>query len=298
MRKSPKGITNVKEKSEKRGIYLKVEQPNRFDKVKKSCAKRQPNKSFPQCQVRNIFTGECEVSKNDEDGDNDDDEADEEREYYLNLFLEYVDELPFITYEEDKEQEAYTKEMLIEDIINIIKDIYEQTEYVLIPDSETMLEIATLKFDNESGKHSKEVKEFLFGTQRGNDAIHDKIREFTRKVEPIRIEKMEEKYKRLEEMNPNEPPLYDSEGTVSDSEDILMKAVERLDIKEIKVKCPKCNYFSIIVNGNTKDLELHRKKCKLDKPITRTEKNKDDFERVKSRVVNEDVLSSFQVKAD
>lgn len=219
MRKSPKGIANVKKNSGRTGLYCKTEQPNWFDKhrkVKKSCLRRQVknlitndcSKDSSKGQVPNIFTGECEVSKNDEDGD---DEVDEEREYYLNLFLQYVDELPFIT-EENKEQDPYTKEMLIEDIINIIKDIYEQTEYVLIPDSVTMLEIATLKFDNES----KKVKEFLFGTQRGNDAIHDKIREFTRKVEPIRIKKMEEKYKRLEALNPF---TTDSDsGTVSNNE--------------------------------------------------------------------------------
>ena len=213
MRKSPRVVTIKKEK------------------------KSEPLNTCGKGQYRNIFTGECEVSKEDTEVD-DEEEEDEESNYYLNLFLQYVDELPFITYEEDIKEghEPYTREMLIEDIVQIIKDIYEQTEYVLIPDSITMLDIATLKYDNEDGKHNKEVKEFLFGTQKGNDAVHNKIREFTKKIEPNKMKKMEEKYKRLEEMNPNEPPLYDSEGTVSDSEDILMKAVERLDIKEIKVK--------------------------------------------------------------
>ena len=122
----------------------------------------------------------------------DDDNLEEE---YLNHFLNIVDDLPFITYDEDIQagDEPYTKDMLIEDIISIISDIHKETNIVVVPDPETMKEIADIKFD----KHKKDIKEFIFGSNIGNDSIFDHIRKFTRGIEKQFELNLENKYKNI-----------------------------------------------------------------------------------------------------
>jgi hypothetical protein len=134
------------------------------------------------------------------DIDEEDMDEDEDNEY-LDIFMDTVDQLPFITYKEDIEagEEPYTKNMFIEDIVNIIEDIYKQTNYVVVPDPETMTEIATIKFDNMDKKHNKEVNEFIFGTKKGHDSVFDKIRTFTRKIENKREGDMEHKYRNMKD---------------------------------------------------------------------------------------------------
>jgi len=138
--------------------------------------------------------------KNDDDDDDDDDD-DEEADEYLNHFLDLVDELPFITYKEDIENgdEPYTKDMLIEDILHIITDIHKETNFIVVPDPETMINIATTKFDNADKKHNKEVNEFIFGTKMGNDGVFDKIRKLTRQAEKQKEKLMENRYDNVDD---------------------------------------------------------------------------------------------------
>ena len=121
-------------------------------------------------------------------------EEDKKAEEYINLFLDEVDELPFITNDNDIKNgdEPYTGEMLMEDIINIIADIYKETNYKLVPDIDLMESVARVKFDNQTEK----VNEFVFGTEKGRNGIYDKIREFTGKIEKERINSLETKYRR------------------------------------------------------------------------------------------------------
>ena len=133
-----------------------------------------------------------------------DNEDDQEHDEYMNIFMDQVNDLPFITYEDDEAagEEPYSREMLIEDIVNIIQDIYKSSGYVLVPDSETMEEIANIKFDSNTkgkNKNNKFAKMFLFGTQKGRDGVVDKIREFTRKIEKHREDLMEQKYKNYQD---------------------------------------------------------------------------------------------------
>ena len=110
------------------------------------------------------------------------------------MFLDEVDELPFITNDNDIKNgdEPYTGEMLMEDIINIIADIYKETNYKLVPDIDLMESVAKVKFDNQTEK----VNEFVFGTEKGRNGIYDKIREFTGKIENERINSLETKYRK------------------------------------------------------------------------------------------------------
>lgn len=167
------------------------------DKCKKICKDN---------QIRDIKTLKCKKIKTSkkkspkkQKSKSSSGKASEMDDEYLNLFLDVVDELPFITYKDDIEagDEPYTKMMFIEDIINIIHDLFKQTGHIVVPDAETMLEIANIKFDNGNKKHTKDVNEFIYGTNRGNDGVFDKIRTLTRTLERKKEQELEEKYKNI-----------------------------------------------------------------------------------------------------
>lgn len=188
----------------------KTKRCNKIKKSKKSKrVRKSPTKSKP-CkpdQVRNPATGRCvknkvvksprkkanlKISSNDKSNMEVDDEL-------MDHFIGIVDELPFITYEEDirNGEERYDANMLAEDIINIIIDIHKETGHTVVPDPETMIDIATAKFDNADKKHTKEVNKFIYGTNIGNDSIFDKIRNITRTIEARNENDMETRYKNL-----------------------------------------------------------------------------------------------------
>jgi hypothetical protein len=195
-KKSIKKVKNVKTIIDK-----KCKEGQEINPKTNRCVKIIVKKS-PKKKKSNLKKSSNNKSMNDDD-DDDEDDNDEQAEEYLNHFLDLVDELPFITYKEDIENgdEPYTKDMLIEDIINIISDIHKETNFIVVPDPETMIDIATSKFDNGNKKHNKEVNEFIFGTKRGNDGVFDKIRNLTRQVEKQKENLMENRYHNVDDEN-------------------------------------------------------------------------------------------------
>lgn len=196
-KKSPKACKEGQIRNEK-GRCVKIKKSPK-KKTPKSPKKKKSPKACKEGQIRNE-KGRCvkikkpKSSKKKSSSSPNSSIIDE----YLNIFLEEVDQLPFITYEEDilAGDEPYTREMLIEDIVNIIKEIYDKSGgYVVVPDSELMMEIANNKFDN----HKKDINEFMFGTRRGEDSIFDAIRNFTEPIEKRKAESIERRYKDLVE---------------------------------------------------------------------------------------------------
>jgi hypothetical protein len=196
-----KVVTKKKSTKKVKQVDKKCKEGQEINPKTNRCVKKIVKKS-PKKKKSNLKKSSNNKSMNDDD-DDDDDDNDEQAEEYLNHFLDLVDELPFITYKEDIENgdEPYTKDMLIEDIINIISDIHKETNFIVVPDPETMIDIATSKFDNGNKKHNKEVNEFIFGTKRGNDGVFDKIRNLTRQVEKQKENLMENRYHNVDDEN-------------------------------------------------------------------------------------------------
>ena len=150
----------------------------RCKKVKKTPVKKSPRKTFS--------------------------EEDKTLDEIENTFVEMIDELPFITYDEDNDDEKYSSLDLSNDILEIIKDIHKETNIFFNPDTELMSNIANVKFDNEDKKHTKEVNLFLFGNI--NDGIFDKIKNLKKELygeynNVLLPKDFEEKWAKFENVN-------------------------------------------------------------------------------------------------
>jgi hypothetical protein len=127
-------------------------------------------------------------------------EEDIDESIYYNLFEETVEkELPKVDAVDlvNKDPNKYYVSDLQDDIVCIIADIYENYNYLVIPDQDMLLKIASSKITD-----NKSRTDFIYGKEGGmKDSIlscHEKIKEYSNIIRKSKWDGIIDKYSKIQ----------------------------------------------------------------------------------------------------
>ena len=140
---------------------------------------------------------EEKIDEQDEEEDELDEEDDEKEDgdddYYHNLFYDIIkEELPDVNQNpaDAGKDSYYPYDHFQDDVVCVLAEIYENSGYLVIPDTDMVQKIAKLKI-----KDSKLQNEFIFGTDKNIDGgIYSVIKKYTDPIRKSQWDNFEKKY--------------------------------------------------------------------------------------------------------
>lgn len=188
MAKSPKTITKPKD-GDMKIIKSILKEPKKEPRATKAESPPQliaiPTKTATKPTTKTVTKNndvKSSVNKAEPPHEEDDD-------YYHEIFFDVVSkDLPLV---KTSGSDAYPYEHLQEDIVCVIADIYENSGYLVVPDTDMIQKISQLKIPNDK----KLQNEFIFGTDRNMDGgIYSTIKKYTDPIRKSRWDQIERKY--------------------------------------------------------------------------------------------------------
>jgi len=136
---------------------------------------------------------EEEEEEEEEEEDEEVDEEDGDDDYYHNLFYDIIkEELPEVNQNpaDGGKDSYYPYDHFQDDVVCVLAEIYENSGYLVIPDTDMVQKIAKLKI-----KDSKLQNEFIFGTDKNIDGgIYSVIKKYTDPIRKSQWDNFEKKY--------------------------------------------------------------------------------------------------------
>lgn len=140
-----------------------------------------------------VKSAEEKIEEEDGEEDGEVEEEDGDDDYYHNLFYDIIkEELPEVNQNpaDAGKDSYYPYDHFQDDVVCVLAEIYENSGYLVIPDTDMVQKIAKLKI-----KDSKLQNEFIFGTDKNIDGgIYSVIKKYTDPIRKSQWDNFEKKY--------------------------------------------------------------------------------------------------------